>query len=81
MVNSNNPFENLGANLRNDLYEADLGVFSNLNNKIIDLADVKNPEKIIDMGCRTGISTTTLQKRFPNADIYAIDPNKSSRDV
>jgi hypothetical protein len=33
------------------------------------------------MGCRTGISTTTLQKRFPNADIYAIDPNKSSRDV
>jgi malonyl-CoA O-methyltransferase len=33
------------------------------------------PRRILDVSCRTGFCTQQLRERYPNADIFAVDPD------
>jgi len=83
MGDPNNPFEALHANLENDLFEIDLNCFSPVYRQLIGIASnyIEDPKKIIDLVPRTGISTYLLQRRFPDADIFTIEPNQRSAKV
>lgn len=46
----------------------------------VDLANaipLENPQNVLDVGCGTGMSTVTLQKRFPKARVVGVDSSEN----
>ncbi len=59
---------------RYDSFEEKHHLFETLTNRLCDLTAIPAPERILDVGCGTGISTVALRKAFPVPPIvYAID--------
>ena len=45
--------------------------------KLLDIAVKKVPERILEVGCGSGITTSILAQRFPHSEITAIDLDES----
>lgn len=64
----------------NKFYDALLfvsGLGQNFKRTIIQIANIPNSTKtIIDIGCGTGTQIKILSKKFPNAQIFGVDPDK-----
>lgn len=59
---------------RYDAFEEKHHLFETLTNRLSELTAIETPERVLDVGCGTGISTFALQKAFPGPPIvYAID--------
>jgi ubiquinone/menaquinone biosynthesis C-methylase UbiE len=57
-----------------DAFEEKHHLFGTLTNRLCELIVPNEPERILDVGCGTGISTLSLYKSFPKSPIiYAID--------
>jgi trans-aconitate 2-methyltransferase len=42
-------------------------------NELLDRVDLRNPKRIVDLGCGTGIATRLLAERWPRAQLLGID--------
>jgi SAM-dependent methyltransferase len=57
-----------------DAFEEKHHLFGNLTNRLCELIAPNEPERILDVGCGTGISTLALYKTFSKSPIiYAVD--------
>jgi ubiquinone/menaquinone biosynthesis C-methylase UbiE len=57
-----------------DVFEGKHHLFETLSNRLCELIAPFEPERVLDVGCGTGISTFALYKSFPRTPIvYAID--------
>ncbi|NJD63547.1 MAG: class I SAM-dependent methyltransferase [Deltaproteobacteria bacterium] len=57
-----------------DAFEEKHHLFSTLTNRLCELIAPNEPERILDVGCGTGISTLALYNAYPKSPIiYAID--------
>jgi ubiquinone/menaquinone biosynthesis C-methylase UbiE len=57
-----------------DAFEEKHHLFGTLTNRLCELIAPSVPERLLDVGCGTGISTLALRKAFPSPPIiYAID--------
>jgi len=57
-----------------DAFESKHHLFETLSNRLCELIAPAGPERALDVGCGTGISTLALYKAFPHSPIiYAID--------
>jgi ubiquinone/menaquinone biosynthesis C-methylase UbiE len=57
-----------------DVFEGKHHLFETLSNRLCELIAPFEPERVLDVGCGTGISTFALYKAFPRSPIvYAID--------
>lgn len=61
-----------------DAFEEKHRLFETLTNRLCELIGPSAPERLLDVGCGTGISTLALQKAFPHQPvIYAVDISES----
>lgn len=57
-----------------DAFEAKHHLFENLSSRLCELIEPDEPERVLDVGCGTGISTIALHKAFSRHPvIYGID--------
>ena len=61
-----------------DAYDRFMGVYSSqLAPQIADLANVREGQKVLDVGCGTGTLTQELVRRLGAHDVAAVDPSES----
>lgn len=63
---------------------SDIQTFSDLiigSHNHLDKIQLNKPEIIVDAGANIGITTVIYAKKFPNAHIYAIEPEASNYDI
>jgi Trans-aconitate methyltransferase len=49
-------------------------------NELLDRVELKQPKRIYDLGCGTGIATQVLAKRWPRAQLQGIDSSQQMLD-
>ena len=49
-------------------------------NELLDRVELKQPKRIYDLGCGTGIATQLLAKRWPRAQLQGIDSSEQMLD-
>ncbi len=49
-------------------------------NELLDRVELKQPKRIYDLGCGTGIATQRLAKRWPRAQLQGIDSSEQMLD-
>ena len=52
-----------------------------ITKKILARLSLKNSDKILDVGCRTGFLLYHLSERYPDVQLSGVDPVKAMLDV
>ena len=48
--------------------------------KLVDLADLRAAQRVLDIGCGTGTLAIMVKQRFPQVHITALDPDQGALD-
>ena len=58
-------------------YERYMGPWSSrLASKFIEFADVRDSDRVLDVGCGTGVLTLAIAEVYPRSEVIAVDPSK-----
>ncbi len=66
--------------MRNKLYDTHI-FYQIFIEKEVDFELIETPKLIIDCGANIGLSTLFFLKKYPNAKIFSIEPEKSNYDL
>ena len=58
-----------------------IGLGKEFKQKIIEKTDISSNKKVIDIGCGTGVLTLEIKRKFRNAQVTGIDPDKDALSI
>ena len=64
-----------------DIYCSLGNLGKNFKRKVVAFARIKDGERVVDLGCGTGVLLIEAYKKHPGAQFIAVDPDKSVLDL
>jgi len=74
----------LGYDFLTSLYDyfcAVVGLGKGFKNKIVSSVNLKGNERILDVGCGTGMLLEALKRKYPNIKAMGIDPDRKALEI